>query len=221
MNYSVNSAFKNTATATVAIRVLAVNHLIGLVGLNFNTTQALFEGLSWLNLLLSVVVVLLFQQPKTTAFYVFCALAFTVGMAAEMAGVATGFPFGQYYYTTVLGAGVAGVPIIIGLNWILLGYCAAVFVNGHLSNTFLRITGAATLMALLDFLLEPFAIRHHLWVWQQHVPPLQNYLAWFGVALLLQTAFAFLVKEAENRLARPYLTILFLFLITDFVLSFF
>ncbi len=221
MSYLANSATTNNRFASIAIGVMAVNHLIGLAGLNITGIQLLFEGLSWVNLLLSLLLVLVFHTPKNSGFYIFCCIAFALGMGAEIAGVNTGFPFGQYYYTPVLGANIAGVPLIIGLNWILLGYCSAVLLGQITANTLLRIAGAALLMALLDFLLEPFAIRHHLWVWKKHVPPMQNYLAWFAIALLLQTAFALLNQDTKNRLARTYLVILFLFLIADFVLSFF
>ncbi|MFN8298944.1 MAG: carotenoid biosynthesis protein [Chitinophagales bacterium] len=221
MNSSTNSALTHNKIAAIAIGIIGANHAIGLVGLNLDKSRVLFENLSWINLLLSVVLVLLFHSVRNSGFYICCALSFAIGMAAEIAGVTTGFPFGAYHYTEVLGAGSAGVPFIIGLNWILLAYCTAVVLQHVTKNTWLRIGGAALLMTSLDFLLEPFAIRHNLWVWHNHVPPMQNYLAWFGVALIIQTIYAVLVKEATNKLAHAYLIILFLFLIADFVLSFF
>jgi uncharacterized membrane protein len=45
-----------------------------------------------------------------------------LGLAAEILGVHTGFPFGDYVYSDSLGPRLAGVPIIVPLAWTMLAY---------------------------------------------------------------------------------------------------
>ena len=46
-------------------------------------------------------------------------------------------------------------------------------------------------MVLLDLMIEPVAIRLDFWHWQAEVIPLQNYLMWFLVALLMNWILTF------------------------------
>jgi putative membrane protein len=46
-------------------------------------------------------------------------------------------------------------------------------------------------MVLLDFMIEPVAIRLDFWHWQSGIIPLQNYLMWFLVAVLMNWILVF------------------------------
>lgn len=204
--------------AFIAILFLAANHAIGAVGLN--TQQRLqFENVSWINLLLSLLVVLAFQKTLSKNTLVFAAFAFTLGMLVEILGVNTGFPFGTYYYTDKFGIQVWGVPLIIGLNWVLLSYCCAILTESHFSNDWLKIVAASALMLALDVLLEPFAIRHSFWVWKDATPPIQNFLSWFVVSLPIQWVFRKQLAGSSNKISTAYLFILVAFLMADLLAS--
>jgi len=72
-------------------------------------------------------VLLLWNQPeKNTAFFVFFAFSFLVGMGVEMIGVNTGHLFGIYQYGVKMGAKFNGVPWLIGLNWFILMFCCGI-----------------------------------------------------------------------------------------------
>ena len=210
-----------SAFAPAAIIVLVVNHVIGVAGLNNPAGHEVFERLSNINLLLGFFLVLLFHTPVNRNLFWFCVFSFTVGMMAEIAGVNTGYPFGSYSYTPTFGRQVYGVPVIIGINWILLSYVTGVAVNNVLHGGWQKILAASALMVAIDLLLERFAIRHHFWIWRDKVPPVQNYISWFIISIVIQFAFRKLIPASINRNAIAYLVILFVFLITDSLLSLF
>ncbi|MBK7149501.1 MAG: carotenoid biosynthesis protein [Bacteroidetes bacterium] len=203
--------------ALVIILFMVINHTIGVVGLQVDSLQATFESVSWLNLLLSFVLVGGFQRPFNKRFFLFALLAFSLGMLAEVLGVNTGFPFGSYYYTEKFGWQILGVPLIIGLNWALLSYCCGLLIQDYFKADLWKVLSASALMLLIDLLLEPFAIRHRFWVWQSVTPPLQNYLSWFVVSLPIQYGFLKLLPTSKNQIALPYLLILVLFLLADLI----
>ena len=204
----------------VAFVIIAVNHCIGLLGLNSTFYHALFEKISFLNLLLSFILVMIFHRPFDLRLFIFCVFAFMVGMAAEIAGVNTAYIFGSYHYTPPFGWQVMGVPLIIGINWILLSYVCGVVVAGLFQRVLLRIISAGILMVWIDLLLERFAIRHHFWVWESSVPPLSNYVSWFCISIIIQIGYIALIPYSRNPLAPYYLAILLLFLSGDMLISF-
>ena len=54
---------------------------------------------------------------------------FLIGMICEILGVNYGYIFGDYVYLNNLGTKVFGVPILIGINWVIL-----TFITGSLSS---------------------------------------------------------------------------------------
>lgn len=113
-------------------------------------------------------------------------IAFAIGMLVEIIGVQTGDIFGNYYYGENLGLKLMGVPFLIGVNWAVLSFITA-SISTRLTNKF---WGAAfigaSLMVGLDFLLEPMASVFDFWHFENGIVPVQNYLAWFVIALFLQ-----------------------------------
>ena len=53
---------------------------------------------------------------------IFFVICFIVGNVFENLGVATGFPFGRYYYTDAMGPKLFHVPILVGLAYVWMGY---------------------------------------------------------------------------------------------------
>ena len=206
--------------AKAAIIIIAVNHAIGVTGLNNGNFHHIFESLAGINLLLSFLIVIVFDAALNSAFLGFCIFGFVLGMGAEIMGVNTGFPFGIYYYTQVFGWHLFGVPVIIGVNWVLLSYITGIWANSYIQGEWQKILAASALMVVIDLFLEGFAIRHNLWVWQNIVPPVRNYVSWFIVSVLIQFVFRKLILASTNPVAMGYLVILFLFLFTDLLLAF-
>jgi putative membrane protein len=63
---------------------------------------------------------------------------------------------------------------------------------------------AAALMVVYDFTLEPAAIHFDMWTWAGGAVPLQNYLAWFVIAFLLNSLAGRMgIFDRKNKLALP------------------
>lgn len=108
--------------------------------------------------------------------------------ALEWIGSVTGFPFGVYRYTEVLGWRLAGVPVVIPMAWFsvsLASLSAAVWLLAPQASNFLRGFLAALFVVALDLVLEPAALAHRYWIWEAQSAPLANYLSWFLIAWFL------------------------------------
>jgi uncharacterized membrane protein len=197
-----------------AVATMLIVHAVGIIGLN-GADYLFFERLAGPNLLFSFLLIMPFQKKLNGNFILFCFICFVCGMAVEIAGVNTGYPFGNYYYTPTFGWHILGVPVIIGINWVLLSYVSGIAANQFLNNDGQRILAASVLMVSIDLLLESFATKHHMWVWQNGNPPLQNYVSWFIAGIIMQSVFQKLIPASSNKNAAPYLLILIAFLIAD------
>jgi putative membrane protein len=113
------------------------------------------------------------------------------GYAIETTGVATGFPYGPFYYGDALGPKVAGlVPYLLPLSWVplVLGAVGATTptVPGGKAVSRRRhvlwVLSAAVLLTLVDGVLDPGAVSLGFWVWPNGGPyygvPVSNYLGW-------------------------------------------
>ncbi len=109
---------------------------------------------------------------------------------AEAAGVATGQIFGEYTYGPTLGWAWRGVPLLIAFNWVLVVH-GAFCLSGRAVPSSLGIwrkpgivLATGVVAVIFDFLMEPVAIRLDYWRWAGDAVPLQNYVAWFAIAVL-------------------------------------
>jgi uncharacterized membrane protein len=152
-----------------------------------------FVALTPVSLLLSVGFLLWHHPVWTAGTYRWCVLAFLAGFGAEVLGVNTGFPFGDYTYGAVLGPGLWNTPFMIGVNWLMVTYCCSEawyrLAEGWRLPLVLHAAGIATLCTALDWLIEPVAIRLGYWSWAGAVPPLQNYVGWWVVSWLIACAY--------------------------------
>jgi putative membrane protein len=136
-------------------------------------------------------------------------VCYVLGWTAEYVGVHYRWLFGEYLYGDVLGPKVMAIPLVIGVNWILVvyGVCASLNMIMPSLHRALKVLLGAILLVGLDFLIEPVAIDLGYWIWANGEPPLQNYLGWLGVGLLQTGAFYLIIPFTENRLA-PLLVVL-------------
>jgi putative membrane protein len=142
--------------------------------------------------------------------WVFSSWAFAIGFGVEVLGVHTGFPFGHYAYGTVFGVQVWQVPLLIGINWLVLAYATGALAHRLVQaatpwGTVQRAALAATAMTLLDVAIEPVAIALGYWHWYSALPPWQNYAGWWGTAFLLHWGAAAIGVRYTSPLALPLL----------------
>jgi uncharacterized membrane protein len=123
-------------------------------------------------------------------------VAAVVGFAADVLGVHTGVPFGQYSYAGTLGVQLAGVPLIAALAWAMLAWPAALVARRLATTTPGRILVGAWALASWDLFLDPQLVAAGGWTWADpnpHLPgepsvALTNYAGWLLVATLISLA---------------------------------
>ena len=212
----------------IATAIAVLFHSIGLIGLLF-FDKAFFLAATPFNLLLSFVLLIWTQTDKNSAFFLFVAACFIIGIVVEVIGVNTGFLFGDYAYGNVLGPEIKNVPVLIGVNWFLIIYCCGISINTLLMKAINRIAAdsgkspmalkalsviidGATLAVFFDWLMEPVAVKLGYWVWNSDgVIPMFNYICWFVVSLLLLMVFHFAKFNKQNKFAVNLLLIQLMF----------
>jgi uncharacterized membrane protein len=163
-----------------------------------------------LNLAILVAFVLLhgalrYGAQGIAAFAVIC---LTVSNLFENLGVATGFPFGPYHYTDVLGPKLFHVPLLIGPAYLGVGYLAwvlAAILVGNVERGAATLSSFATpliaafVMVLWDLALDPGASTvEKMWIWERgggfFGVPLSNYLGWLLTVYVFMQLFALYLR---------------------------
>jgi putative membrane protein len=206
--------------ARFAIIFLAIIYLVGLIGsLSFNPD---IIQLTWLNLLLSSVVLFAFHKGKNFYFWLWVAGVFQAGYVLEMFGVKTGRIFGEYIYGNNLGYKINDVPLIIGVNWLMLSYCAYHEASKILEKwktdnekmfEYAVVTISALLMVFIDVFIEQVAPQLDFWYWKYQTPPIQNYTAWF----IFSFCFVFFYQKLALPKTNPIASWLYLFQLLFFI----
>lgn len=184
---------------SIAASAIILLHLVGTLGMISPQWQPVMRALTPLNLVIVFVLVLMFQSKPNVAFYFFSATCFALAFFAEVIGVKTGWPFGEYAYGSTLGWKIFDVPVIIGANWVVLVLCTASLCR-RIENKWLASVAGALLMVGMDFLIEPVAIAHDYWTWVLPEVPLQNYVGWGALAFVLHRLLYFSGSSTHNEL---------------------
>lgn len=192
--------------------ILVIVHTCGVIGL-LSPYHDLFLKATPFNILLSALLLFLNQRGKNPRFAVFCLVGYLFGYAIEVAGARTGMIFGEYSYGNALGMKILDVPVVMGLNWLLLVFSVGIIcdkINTHYIGKSLI---GASMMVILDLFLEPVAVRYDFWTWTQGSIPVQNYLAWYCASFVLLLLFYGLSFKKENPLAKALFLVQFVFFI--------
>jgi putative membrane protein len=171
-----------------AALVLIIFHFVGIIGLS-GPWRSFFITLTSFNLLLSLFILLWFTPKFTGRFIVFSILSFVIGYGAEWIGVHTGYLFGDYSYGKALGLKLDEIPLMIGINWLMLTIGCGELAHKISKNIWVKMVIGAIFMTALDYLIEPVAIDLGFWHWNSIDIPLSNYLGWFFVSIPLQYLF--------------------------------
>ncbi|WP_219819778.1 carotenoid biosynthesis protein [Pseudoclavibacter sp. RFBB5] len=125
--------------------------------------------------------------------------AAAIGFFAEVVGVATSFPFGQYIYTPSLGFSLFEVPLIVPLAWVTIAYPAVIIARRLVGTApgvlrrIARVAVAAWALTAWDVFLDPQMVDSGHWGWKHPDPgipgvdgiPLTNFLGWYLVSLII------------------------------------
>jgi len=191
----------------ITLTIIAVFHVVGFIG--FLVNPHLFNTLTPVNLLLSAFLMVLMSDQTKPKFYATLLVIGVAGYFIEVIGVKTGFIFGRYYYGSALGYKFLSVPLLIGLNWILLSYSTSLFFRS--ANIVINALCGAALMVGLDFLMEQSAAKFNFWYWVNGSIPLQNYIAWFCISFLIHLLADKELSKKPNLTAKGFYIIQVIF----------
>ena len=131
----------------------------------------------------------IYPQEKRWKLAFWSAIVVVGSFGIEWIGVQTGKIFGAYTYGQTLYPLIDNVPVCIGCAWFLMLVSSVAIVQriapkSLVKNTTRLALCVALLMVCFDLFMEPAAGMLDYWVWADKRPPLQNYLAWFGLGFV-------------------------------------
>jgi bisanhydrobacterioruberin hydratase len=189
-------------------------HAVGIAGFAIVKTRALFLTLVPFHLLLMAVLVIKSHYKINKRFVAFFIIAYITGYGVEWIGTSTGLLFGSYGYGKTLGTQVLGVPLLMGVLWFLMVYSAGVAMRlSGIKNKWLQALTGAVMLTLLDWLIEPVAMRFNYWDWQNDIIPYNNYLCWFIISFVLLCVFERCRFKKQSGVAAVFLITQFIFFI--------
>ncbi len=222
----------NTPVFKFSTGLAILSHIVGLFlfGSTFSVT---YRGSTTYNLLLMFVLMLWNEHKIGTRYVTALLLGFSVGFFVEVLGVNSGVLFGHYTYSEILGLQIFGVPLIIGLNWFKITYCAYITsiilsqyiakrTDGKIKTVFqtplVYSIIAALLATFFDYLMEPVANKVGFWHWENNIIPGFNYVCWFLISFFLNRMYDMMKLPYTNGFAIVVLAVQALFfLILNFI----
>jgi len=195
---------------------------VGVIGFALPWTEPYFRQITPFTLVISALLLAQYHpdRRKLKGWWVIPAI-YLAGMAAEIIGVQTGLVFGTYRYGEGLGLKILGTPWLIGLNWVLLVYASAALFSHLKIHVVWKIPAAAGVMVVYDLVLEQVAPLLDMWYWQDGKIPLQNYIAWFVLAIIFLSLLKVSGIKTENRFAATLLATQFVFFLLLMVFFYF
>ena len=124
-----------------------------------------------------------------------------IGFGAELAGVASGRPFGHYTYSGKLGPRIAGVPLLAAGAWAMMARPAWVVAGLVDRRPVARVPLAAGALTAWDVFLDPRMAREGYWSWPRggryEGIPASNFVGWLGTGAALFAVWS-LVDPADD-----------------------
>ena len=140
------------------------------------------------------------------------ALSLGVGGFFESLSLRTGFPFGRYYFTDVMGPKLFELPILLVLAYVGMGYISwvlAMLVLGYARRPFTIERAVALplvasfIMVEWDLAMDPvWANIDRAWVWKNGGAyfgvPVSNYLGWYLTVFVTYQLFALYLRSRSR-----------------------
>jgi len=157
---------------------------------------------------------------------IFATLCLGVGTLFESVSLRTGFPFGYYRFTDLMGPKLFDLPILLALAYVGMGYLSWILAvvildcqNEPLSGRKIVLLplAASFVMTAWDFSMDAvWADIDHAWVWRDGgsyygVPP-SNFFGWFLTVYIFYQLFALYLRNRvtiRSRTSHWRLAILF------------
>jgi len=149
---------------------------------------------------------------RLTDLLIFAAITQVVSNIFENMSVITGFPFGHYYYSDVLGPKIFLVPVLIGPSYLGAAYLAWTIARLISGATHSRLSGpliftvpllAAFMMVSWDLSMDPiFSTINHAWIWldggSYFGVPFSNFMGWLLTTFVFLQLFALYISRRPS-----------------------
>lgn len=141
--------------------------------------------------------------------FVFLTLCVGIGSVFESISLRTGFPFGHYRFTELMGPKLFGLPLLLALAYAGMGYLSwvlALIILEYQSDRLLAkkvillpLT-ASFVMISWDLSMDPvWADIDHAWVWRDGGSyfgvPISNFCGWFLTTYIFYQLFALYLRS--------------------------
>ena len=142
----------------------------------------------------------------------FATLCLGVGTFFESVSLRTGFPFGYYRFTNLMGPKVFDLPILLALAYLGMGYLSWVLGLIILGCQDKPLSGrkvvllplvASFIVTAWDLSMDPvWADIDHAWVWRDggsfYGVPISNFFGWFLAVYVFYQLFALYLRNRVN-----------------------
>ncbi len=190
---------------------LIIIYSVGIIGHLYDKTLSIMLELTPFTLLICAALTIYSEVRNRNEFILWFSISYLITFTIEVIGVKSKVVFGDYYYSKVLGVTLLDVPLIIGVNWVIVVLGATSLAGKVFKNKIFAVIASGIIATLFDFLLEPVAIKLEYWNWFNNTIPLQNYLAWFIIASTISAFFLFAKVSIKGKLAETYLFVQVMF----------
>ena len=151
----------------------------------------------------------------------FFVIASVISWCYESLSIKTGFPFGHYYYSDVLGTKIGLVPVIIMFSYFGVAYLAWTVGQVLIDQQNSRLKGASLftipviasfVMVLWDLCFDPYAATlNQAWIWENgggyFGVPIVNFLGWYLCTFTIFFVFSLFLKytyyKKQTNLVNP------------------
>jgi putative membrane protein len=139
-------------------------------------------------------------------------ICFVIGNVSENLGIRTGFPFGRYYFTDLMGPKLFSVPILLGLAYLGMGYLSWTLARTILGGMRSPLAGfrvvtvpvvAGFIMVAWGFSMDPiWSTIEHAWIWMDGGAyfgvPTSNFLGWYLTVYLMYQLYALYLRASAT-----------------------
>ena len=196
--------------STLFICVLYIIHFSALMGIYLGYIQW-FLSKTWAILFLIFLVLWDGLPKKSIKISWPIPAVFFIGFMAEWLGVKFGFLFGDYSYGANLGMKLDDVPIIMGINWVILSLASRGIIQRFFKVPVMKILVSSVLMVSLDILIESLAPQLDYWSFDTMVAPLSNYMGWLIYSILIHSLLELVQFKGHFKISLHVLIIQLLF----------
>ena len=138
---------------SISIFIIWLFNISGILGI-LSTYSDWFLKLTPINLSMYVILILWNIDDFSKKVLVAFSIPFVIGFLTEFLGVNFGLIFGSYSYGDNLGLKIAGVPLMICVNWAVLTIITADLSSILHNNTVVQSLLGGFIMMLLDIMIE-------------------------------------------------------------------